>query len=627
MLHSIDHQGRLISVSDYWLKVMGYTRDDVLGRKSTEFLTEDSRRYAETVTLPAFYKTGWIQDVPYQLIKKNGEIIEVLMSAISEKDEQGKFVRSLAVIIDITDRKQAEEALTRSKAEFEAMFTSNTDAVIFVNPQRQIVLTNPAFTKMFGYTLEEVCGRTTAFLYASQEEYEAQGRQRYHSGMEWDQRPFEIFYRRKNGALFPAESLGVQVKDAQGQLLGFLGIHRDIADRKQAEQALQVERDNLRAIMTSMPVAILVLDETEQVTDANPAAQRLFKRSLDELKRRRCGDVLGCVKRHDNPDGCGNTPDCPDCNLDAAIKAVLRTGQGVYRRETEMVLDSVTGHMRRWLSFSIEAVQIDRQRRVILALNDITDRKQAEEELKQYHQIVSTTPDGVSLVDREYRYKIVNDAYERFSDMKREQLLGLSLAEYLGEEVFQQYVKPHFDRCLQGETIQYGEWFDYPTLGRRFAQITYFPYRDAQNTITGVVANTRDLTELKEAEEQIRASLKEKEVLLREIHHRVKNNLMVVTALIQMQAEQTREPTALALFRDLYNRVLAMSMVHEDLYQSESLASIDFHAYLQRLVSNIRQGFAQTPAAVVVEAEGIFLDVHYAIPCGLIVAELVTNAF
>ncbi len=136
-----------------------------------------------------------------------------------------------------------------------------------------------------------------------------------------------------------------------------------------------------------------------------------------------------------------------------------------------------------------------------------------------------------------------------------------------------------------------------------------------------------DITERKRAEEQIKAALKEKEVLLREIYHRVKNNLMVVKSLIQMQAEQTTEPQALQLFQDLHNRVMAMSMVHEDLYQSELLSQIEFGTYLERLVINIRQGFAKTDAAIKVMAEDIFLDVHKAIPCGLIVAELVTNAF
>lgn len=108
MLHSIDKKGQLISVSNRWLDTLGYTRAEVLGRKTTEFLTEESRRYAENMILPKFFKTGYCSDVPYQFIKKNGEIIDILLSATAEKDEDGHVLRSLAVMLDVTEKKKAE---------------------------------------------------------------------------------------------------------------------------------------------------------------------------------------------------------------------------------------------------------------------------------------------------------------------------------------------------------------------------------------------------------------------------------------------------------------------------------------------------------------------------------------
>ena len=108
MLHSIDPQGRLVSVSQYWLDTLGYAIDEVLGRRSTEFLTADSRRYALEEVLPAFYETGAFRDVSYQFVKKDGTVIDTLMSAIAERDAEGRITRSLAVIIDVTARNQAE---------------------------------------------------------------------------------------------------------------------------------------------------------------------------------------------------------------------------------------------------------------------------------------------------------------------------------------------------------------------------------------------------------------------------------------------------------------------------------------------------------------------------------------
>jgi len=109
MLHSINSSGLIVSVSKHWLETMGYDREEVIGRKSTEFLTHDSRCYAETVILPKFFSAGYCKDVQYQFIKKNGEIMDTLLSAIVEHDKEGNIIKSFAVIVDVTDRKKAEK--------------------------------------------------------------------------------------------------------------------------------------------------------------------------------------------------------------------------------------------------------------------------------------------------------------------------------------------------------------------------------------------------------------------------------------------------------------------------------------------------------------------------------------
>src|SRR5262249_9294189 len=108
MLHSIDPEGRLVAVSDYWLRELGYSREEVLGRRSVEFLTEASRAHAIDVVLPEFFRTGEIKDIEYQFIRKNGTLMDVLMSAVSERDADGAMVKSMAVLVDVTARKRAE---------------------------------------------------------------------------------------------------------------------------------------------------------------------------------------------------------------------------------------------------------------------------------------------------------------------------------------------------------------------------------------------------------------------------------------------------------------------------------------------------------------------------------------
>ncbi len=108
MLHSIDTDRRIVSVSDYWLRAMGYTRAEVLGRRSTEFMTPQSAEYATTTVLPEFFRNDEVRDVEYQFVRKDGQILDVLLSAIAERDLDGKLVDGMAVLNDITTRKRAE---------------------------------------------------------------------------------------------------------------------------------------------------------------------------------------------------------------------------------------------------------------------------------------------------------------------------------------------------------------------------------------------------------------------------------------------------------------------------------------------------------------------------------------
>ena len=110
MMHSIEpERGQIVSVNEYWLQVMGYERSEVVGRKSIDFLTPASRRYAIEVTLPEFFKTGVARDVEYQMVKKGGEVIDVLLSAVAHRDETGHVMRTHAFMIDVSERKRAEE--------------------------------------------------------------------------------------------------------------------------------------------------------------------------------------------------------------------------------------------------------------------------------------------------------------------------------------------------------------------------------------------------------------------------------------------------------------------------------------------------------------------------------------
>lgn len=146
--------------------------------------------------------------------------------------------------------------------------------------------------------------------------------------------------------------------------------------------------------------------------------------------------------------------------------------------------------------------------------------------------------------------------------------------------------------------------------------------------IVGRVGVARDITERRRADAQIKASLQEKEVLLREIHHRVKNNLQIISSLLSLQSRYIKDPHAIQLFRESQNRVRSMALIHEHLYRSADMSHIDFAEYAKNLVTQLFRSYGVNTKSIKlrIDADNIFLDVNTAVPCGLIINELVSNS-
>ncbi len=178
MLHSIDTSGRLLSVSDYWVEALGFEREEIIGKNLLDFLSEESRRYARDVVFPEFFKSGVCQDIPYQFVKKSGEKIDVLLSAIADRDADGNIARTLAVSIDVTQRKRAEEALRLAKEELSryskdlerqveirtreiSSILRYTPAVVYIKDiEGRYLLVNSRYEELFAVKNETVRGVT-----------------------------------------------------------------------------------------------------------------------------------------------------------------------------------------------------------------------------------------------------------------------------------------------------------------------------------------------------------------------------------------------------------------------------------------------------------------------------------
>lgn len=187
-------------------------------------------------------------------------------------------------------------------ARFECIFKSIPDAALFADPQRRIVLSNPALSRVFGYDEEEIEGKQTEILYVSGDAYEKQGKLRFNLSADEKLSPYEVNYRKKNGRIFPSETVGTVVKDTGGKVLGYLGIMRDISKRKNAEHALlkayddleqqvrkrtnelRKERDNAQKYLDITGVIIIVLDMKGNVSRINRKGAAILGRPEMEIE-------------------------------------------------------------------------------------------------------------------------------------------------------------------------------------------------------------------------------------------------------------------------------------------------------------------------------------------------------
>jgi diguanylate cyclase (GGDEF)-like protein/PAS domain S-box-containing protein len=286
MLHSIDAQGRLLHVSDAWLARLGYRRHEVIGRSSSDFLTEESRRRAREEVLPAFFESGRCDEVPYQMVTSRGEIFDVQLSAILELDERGQPKRSLAVIQDVTQRLRAERELTREHERLLNLIDGTNAGTWEWNVRTGEVIVNERWAAIIGWTVKELGDVTNQFRaeIAHPDELEETRRLlREHFAGRTEAYVAEVRLRHRDGRWIWVEDRGRLItRTSDGRPEWIFGIHIDITERKRRDEALlrlsaelAQQHELMRVTLQSIGDAVITTDATGAVSWLNPVAERM----------------------------------------------------------------------------------------------------------------------------------------------------------------------------------------------------------------------------------------------------------------------------------------------------------------------------------------------------------------
>jgi two-component sensor histidine kinase len=207
--------------------------------------------------------------------------------------------------------------------------------------------------------------------------------------------------------------------------------------------------------------------------------------------------------------------------------------------------------------------------------------------------------------------------------MPSKEIIGENISEIGLEDDDLKLALQKIKNALQTDAVESFEYHLKDDSGLKFYEARFKKLNDFE-----VLCIVRDITEKRQAQDEINKSLKEKDVLLKEIHHRVKNNLQIVSSLLSLQSRYMKEPVSSEIFKESQSRIKSMALIHEKLYQSGDLTRIDLSEYVNELVSDLFHSYSVNTYLVKykIKSNSILLDINTAIPCGLIINELVTNS-
>lgn len=409
--------------------------------------------------------------------------------------------------------------------------------------------------------------------------------------------------------------LETKLKDEIGRLVG--SFNRMIERLNIQREELTYSEVKYRSLFDYANDAIVLLKDGKTV-DCNIPACIMFGRSKDEL--------IGLTPMEAAP------PVGDKKEMEVATATYINLALSGETQYFEWEYYDRDGNIK-FGQVSLQRVELNDGVYIQAMTRDITEEKENERKIfeseERYRTLVENAPESIfSLSYKDGVISSLNPAFKRITGWDIEEWTGKSFIPLIHpEDLHIAYEK--LQMIKTGITPPPFELRMINREGRSFnTEITATPKRE-NGEVTGVLGIARDITEKKEAEEKLKQSLKEKEILLKEIHHRVKNNLQIISSLLNLQSGHIKDRHALEMFKNSQNRVKSMALIHERLYKSDNLAQINFSEYIKNLTSGLFRSYQTNSSNISLRLEideELYLGVDMAIPCGLIVNELVTNA-
>ncbi len=642
VVYSLDRELHVLTISPSVEKILGYKPEEIIGKPLRElpFVTPESLRIAQD-NIPRILAGETITATVYELRAKDGHKVIGEVSG-TPLFRNGKIMGLVASARDITERRASETALAAGVRELEAskknalqaqavlrsILESPPDVVLFALDREFCYL---AFNQNHKATMKTIWG---ADIEAGVSMLD------YVGDLADRQKARRNFERALEGEAFVVDEeygdVGLQrryyedryspIRAEDGAVIGLTVFLTDVTERRRVEEALQESRSRLDLALRSsnmgvwqwnIPENLRYFDEqTCRLLGIDPAGyhgqEEAFFNAIHPDDRAMVKEALTRSLEQGTP-------------YEARYRVVWPDGSLHYITARGMPARDAAGHPLR-----ISGV-----------IWDVTERQRAEEALRESESQLSNAMTIARLGYWEYDVEkdefLFNDHFYDIFRTSAEKVGGYRMSSRRYAELFVHpddafLVAEETGKALSAPDSFYSRQLEHRVIFAGgeigFISVHVYVIKDKEGRTIRTYGANQDITGRKRAEMQVLASLKEKEVLLRELHHRVKNNMQIISSLLNLQAAHLKDPVVIQVFKDTQRRIRSMALVHEKLYQSENLSTIGFDNYLESLAVHLFHSYETEAAGIelVTEMDRILLDVQTAIPCGLLVNELLSNA-
>jgi PAS domain S-box-containing protein len=465
-------EGRLLSINELPMKLLGYSREELLNKPMREFVVPEGREQFDA-SLKTIQKEGFVKGLMVVLTKAGERRVWEYHNTLRTDGVSQPIVRGIAH--DVTEQKRMERALRLSEEKFSKAFLASPYAIVISAMEDGTLMeVNDSFLRIMEFTREEAAERTSfeMGIWIRPSDRDAILAEIGKTGRVQTK---QMQFRTKSGKELVV-NYSAEVIELGGRRR-LLSVCEDITERKRAEEELERTRARIESVLSSVADSHILFDHQWQYRYLNDAAVRATGRSLDEILGRTLWELF---------------PDVLGTELERQFRHAMDERQHLAFHFHDPGFDT------QWEIRCYPAPE-----GLAVFATDITERMRAEETLLEYEKVVEGVEEMIAVVDRNYRYLLANRAFLKLRGMEREQVVGRLVSEVLGKDFFDGAVKNRIDEAFQGKTVKYELRYKYPEIGLRDILVAYFPIEGAAG-VERVVCVLQDITDRKRADEELR---------------------------------------------------------------------------------------------------------------------------